>query len=65
MDRYFLLREATEYFGSPLDNYQFTLAGLTVENRVEYSGYDRIGGYLHPIEGEEQTFVQQFSIRVE
>ena len=62
---YFLLREATEYFGSPLDNYQFTLAGLTVENRVEYSGYDRIGGYLHPIEGEEQTFVQQFSIRVE
>lgn len=61
---YFLLREATEYFGSPLDNYQFTLAGLTVENQVEYSGYDRIGGYLHPIEGEKQTFVQQFSIRV-
>ena len=62
---YFLLREATEYFGSPLDNYQFTLAGLTVENQVEYSGYDRIGGYLHPIEGEEQTYAQQFSIRVE
>lgn len=59
---YFLLQDAAGRMESSLDNYQFTLAGLTVENRVEYSGYDRIGGYLHPIEGEEQTYSQYFSI---
>lgn len=62
---YFLLRDAAEQMGVYTEDFRFTLAGLTVENEVEYSGYRLISGYLLPEEGAEQSYAQQFSIRVE
>lgn len=61
---YFLLRDAAEQMGVYTEDFRFTLTGLTVENEVEYSGYRLISGYLLPEEGAEQSYAQQFSIRV-
>ena len=58
-----LLEEIDRGMGRPFQDYTFTVAGLTVTNAADYSGYEVIGGtYLYPAEGEEQTFTQTFSI---
>lgn len=60
-----LVGRVDDEMGTGNENFRFTLAGLTVENQVEYSGYRPVGGFLLPEEGAEQTYAQQFSIRVE
>lgn len=58
-----LIETVSEDMGRPFEDYTFTVAGLTVTNEVEYSGYEVIGdAYLIPTEGEEPAFSQTFSI---
>lgn len=59
-----LVDRAGDQIGSSYEDYQFTLAGLTVTNEVAYSGYRPVGGFLLPEEGAEQTYSQHFSISV-
>ena len=58
-----LVGEASARMGAPFEDGTFTVAGLTVTNETAYSGYEVVGdAYLVPVEGEEQTFSQTFSI---
>ena len=58
-----LIETVSEDMGRPFEDYTFTVAGPTVTNEVEYSGYEVIGdAYLIPTEGEEPAFSQTFSI---
>ena len=59
-----LVDQAGDQIGSSYEDYQFTLAGLTVTNEVVYSGYRPVGGFLLPEEGTEQSYSQHFSISV-
>lgn len=59
-----LVDQAGDQIGSSYEDYQFTLAGLTVTNEVVYSGYRPVGGFLLPEKGAEQTYSQHFSISV-
>lgn len=59
-----LLQTAEGAMGDPTEDFRFSLAGLTVEQEVDYSGYRPINGVLLPEEGEETFYRQSFSIRV-
>ena len=49
--------------GRAAEQYSAVCAGVTVTNKVSYSGYDAVGGYLFPIEGEEQRLSLRFTMR--
>ena len=60
---YFASRDTTSQLGGSFEDFSFTRYGLTITNRVDYSGYEAVGEhYLLPIEGQTQTFRQTFSI---
>lgn len=60
---YFASRDTTSQLGGSFEDFSFTRYGLTITNRVDYSGYEAVGKhYLLPIEGQTQTFRQTFSI---
>ena len=48
--------------GPAYEDYSFTCYGLTVTNQADYTGYETVGDYLWPVEGETQTFRQTFSV---
>ena len=54
--------EALEQMGPAHEDYSFTCYGLTVTNQADYTGYETVGDYLWPVEGETQTFRQTFSV---
>ena len=54
--------EALEQMGPAYEDYSFTCYGLTVTNQADYTGYETVGDYLWPVEGETQTFRQTFSV---
>lgn len=60
-----LLQTVEDAMGDPTEDFRFSLAGLTVEQKVEYSGYRPVDGFLLAEEGAEQSYAQSFSIRVE
>ena len=59
-----LVGQVSDEMGTGNESFRFTLAGLTVENEVAYSGYRPVGGFLLPEEGTEQSYSQHFSISV-
>ena len=59
-----LLQTAEDAMGDPTENFRFSLAGLTVEQEVAYTGYRPMSGVLLPEEGAETFYRQSFSIRV-
>lgn len=59
-----LVGQVSDEMGTGNENFRFTLAGLTVENEVAYSGYRSVAGFLLPEEGTEQSYSQHFSISV-
>ena len=56
------ITEALEQMGPAHEDYSFTCYGLTVTNQADYTGYETVGDYLWPVEGETQTFRQTFSV---
>lgn len=60
-----LLQTAEDAMGDPTEDFRFSLAGLTVEQEVDYRGYRPINGVLLAEEGAETFYRQSFSIRVE
>lgn len=57
-----LVGRVSDELGNGNEDFRLTLAGLTVENEVVYSGYRPVGGLLLPEEGTEQSYAQHFSI---